>query len=89
MAAVETGTPRVGGIDMIYDELIKRLRNRRICVQSGGDLEKDFPLMKEAADAIEELEKKMLNWQATADDHWEAYQHWFQRRKPNEYQRNS
>ena len=33
--------------------------------------------MKEAADAIEELENKMLNWQATADDHWEAYQHWF------------
>lgn len=41
----------------MYEELIKRLRNRRICVQSGGDLEKDFPLTKEAADAIEKLSK--------------------------------
>ena len=41
----------------MYDELVKNLRNRRICVQSGGDLGKDFPLMKEAADVIEELSK--------------------------------
>lgn len=39
----------------MYEELIKQLRNRRVCVQSGGDLEQDYPLMREAADAIEEL----------------------------------
>ena len=40
-----------------YEELIKKLRNRRVCVQNGGDLETDFPIMKEAADAIVELLK--------------------------------
>lgn len=25
----------------------------------------------------EKMEKKMLDWQAVADEHWEAYQHWF------------
>ena len=39
----------------MYEELIKQLRNRRICVQYGGDLGQDYPLMREAADAIEEL----------------------------------
>lgn len=70
----------------MYEELIKSLR---ICAIAERDYEcagcayrdKDFDcnsVMKiDAADAIEELEKKMLNWQATADDHWEAYQHWF------------
>ena len=43
----------------MYDELVKKLRNRRICVQSGGDLGKDFPLMREAADAIGELSMKL------------------------------
>ena len=38
----------------MFDELIKRLRNRRICIQQSGSLD-DFPLLKEAADAIEEL----------------------------------
>ena len=38
------------------DELIKRLRNRRICIQQSGSLD-DFPLLREAADAIEELQK--------------------------------
>ena len=38
----------------MYDELVKRLRNRRICIQQSGNLD-DFPLLKEAADAIEEL----------------------------------
>lgn len=38
----------------MYDELIKRLRNRRICIQQSGSLD-DFPLLVEAADAIEEL----------------------------------
>lgn len=42
---------------MDYSELVKKLRNRRVCIQSGGDLERDFPLMREAADAIEELNK--------------------------------
>ena len=39
---------------MLYEELVKRLRNRRICIQQSGSLE-DFPLLQEAADAIEEL----------------------------------
>ena len=38
----------------MYDELVKRLRNRRICIQQSGSLD-DFPLLNEAADAIEEL----------------------------------
>ena len=41
----------------MYEDLIKKLRNRRVCIQSGGDLETDFPIMKEAADAIEKLSK--------------------------------
>ena len=41
---------------MMYEELVKRLRNRRICIQQSGSLE-DYPLLKEAADAIEELIK--------------------------------
>ena len=40
----------------MYDELVKRLRNRRICIQQSGSLD-DFPLLQEAADAIEELSK--------------------------------
>lgn len=56
-----------------YTELCRELRNtERICRDR-----MDGEVMLKAADAIEELEKKMLNWQATADDHWEAYQHWF------------
>ena len=39
----------------MYEELIKKLRNRRECVQSGGDLERDYPLLKEAAAAIESM----------------------------------
>lgn len=38
----------------MHEELVKRLRNRRICVQQSGSLD-DFPLLREAADAIEEL----------------------------------
>ena len=41
----------------MYEELIKRLRNRRICIQQSGSLD-DFPLLREAADAIEKLEKE-------------------------------
>ena len=41
----------------MYEELIKKLRNRRVCIQSGGSLTEDFPLMQGAADAIEELQK--------------------------------
>lgn len=40
----------------MYDELVKRLRNRRICIQQSGSLD-DFPLLQQAADAIEELSK--------------------------------
>lgn len=48
----------------MYDELIKRLRNRRICIQQSGSLD-DFPLLQEAADVIEELlkaAKAMHTW---------------------------
>jgi len=40
------------------DELVKRLRNRRICIQQLGTLN-DYPLLGEAADAIEELQKRV------------------------------
>ncbi len=40
----------------MYDDLVKRLRNRRICIQQSGGLD-DFPLLRKAADAIEELLK--------------------------------
>lgn len=43
----------------MYEELIKRLRNRRICIQQSGSLG-DFLLLKEAADAIEELSKRAI-----------------------------
>ena len=39
----------------MYDDLVKRLRNRRICIQQSGSLD-DFSLLAEAADAIEDLE---------------------------------
>ena len=37
-----------------YKDLVKRLRNRRIALQAGLSGE-DFPLLREASDAIEEL----------------------------------
>lgn len=40
----------------MYNELVKRLRNRRICIQQLGTLN-DYPLLGEAADAIEELQE--------------------------------
>lgn len=40
----------------MYDDLVKRLRNRRICIQQLGTLN-DYPLLGEAADAIELLQK--------------------------------
>lgn len=43
---------------MDYAELVKSLHNRRICIQSTGRLD-DFPLMREAADAIEDLLQKL------------------------------
>ena len=49
----------------MYEELVKRLRNRRICIQQSGRLD-DFPLLQEAADAIEELRKKVVEWQEDA-----------------------
>lgn len=56
---------------MDYIELVRRLRE--CTAEQNGEK----TLWHQAADAIEELEKKMLNWQATADDHWDAYHHWF------------
>lgn len=50
-------------IEKKYIELVKRLRNRRICVQQSGSLE-DFPLLKEAADAIEELSREAEEYKA-------------------------
>ena len=47
-------------VSKMYDELIKRLRNRRICIQQLGTLN-DYPLLCEADDAIEELSKKYLD----------------------------
>ena len=49
----------------MYEELIKKLRNRRICIQQSGNLD-DFPLLGEAADAIEELQKQCDAWEYTA-----------------------
>lgn len=48
------GAEREGEEMTDYTELIKKLRNRRICLQSGGHAE-DFGLWTQAADAIEEL----------------------------------
>ena len=42
----------------MYDDLIKRLRNRRICIQQLGTLN-DYPLLGEAADAIDELSRDL------------------------------
>ena len=44
-----------------YEKLIRKLRNRRIALQAGLSGE-DFPLLKEAADAIEELHQKLCDW---------------------------
>ena len=41
-----------------YTELVKSLRNRRICLQSGGN-EDDFGLWIQAADAIEHLQSEV------------------------------
>lgn len=50
----------------MYDELVKRLRNRRICIQQSGSLD-DFPLLQEAADAIEELSVNVRAQKAVLD----------------------
>ena len=60
---------------MDYKQLVTKLR--RWSVDYWSVFHHPDYLADEAADAIEELEKKMLNWQATADDHWDAYHHWF------------
>ena len=46
-------------VSKMYDELIKRLRNRRICIQQLGTLN-DYPLLCEADDAIEELMRDLV-----------------------------
>lgn len=43
----------------MHDEFVKRLKNRRICIQQLGTLN-DYPLLGEAADAIEELSKRVM-----------------------------
>lgn len=40
-----------------YAEIIRQLRNRRMCIQAMGTLN-DYPLLGEAADAIKELLQK-------------------------------
>ena len=50
----------------MYEELVKKLRNRRICVQVGGNLEQEYPLMREAADAIEELQQTAGHYEEAA-----------------------
>jgi len=64
----------------MYDELVKRLRNRRICIQQSGSLD-DFPLLREAADAIEELtataESYKRSMEAWADEAANAQPRWF------------
>ena len=50
-----------------YDELVKRLRNRRICIQQSGSLD-DFSLLAEAANAIEELSAKVDGLQFFVDN---------------------
>lgn len=40
--------------DTYYPDLIRKLRNRRVCIQATGNLN-DHGLLKDAADAIEEL----------------------------------
>ena len=57
-----------------YAELVKGLR---FLSKQGTRYGMACVTINEAADAIEELEKKALNWQATADDHREAYHNWF------------
>ena len=61
------------------DELIKRLRNRRICIQQSGSLD-DFPLLQEAADVIEELsltaESYKRSMEAWADEAANAQPRW-------------
>lgn len=59
----------------MYDELVKRLRNRRICIQQSGSLD-DFPLLREAADAIEELQKRVPKsgvWQEEESGYDDVY----------------
>lgn len=52
-----------------YTDLIKKLRNRRVCIQATGGLD-DYDLFRKAADAIEELQaqltaaRQVLQWLA-------------------------
>ena len=48
----------------MYEKLVKRLINLRICIQQSGSIE-DYPLLREAADAIEELENVLDNLNKT------------------------
>ena len=62
----------------MYDELLKRLRNRRICIQQSGGLE-DFPLLGEAADAIEELQQIAGHYEESAHDYFKDVCYYLER----------
>ncbi len=66
----------------MYDELVKRLRNRRICIQQSGSLD-DFPLLQEAAHVIEKLSKTL----ADHDEMLHAYRHVCNGLSPDEVQK--
>ena len=52
-----------GGTEMAeYAELVKKLHNRRVCLQTGLNLDNDYPLLREAADAIEQLQTECQDW---------------------------
>ena len=48
----------------MYEKLINRLRNRRICIQQSGSLD-DFLLLKEAADAVESMSEMVADAYST------------------------
>ena len=55
------------------DELVKRLRDFAVELRKAEDV----LLVRDAADAIEELSEDRDNWKATAKEEREAYWHWF------------
>lgn len=52
--------------DTYYPDLIRKLRNRRVCIQATGNLN-DHGLLKDAADAIEELLSRCTECRETTD----------------------
>lgn len=65
-----------------YEDLVKRLRNRRICIQQSGSLN-DFPMLVEAADAIEQiLEERDSYRKAMTKEHNRAARLWWEKEHP-------